>query len=82
MPCHVMSSHIQGSRSKAITGPAKLLYGRFFTKFTVDFDHNKKVLNDVGNFTSKVVRNKTAGYLTHLKKLKKEPEGLYSGGAR
>jgi len=44
----------------------------------LDFDANKLLVNEVGTFvTSKVVRNKTAGYLTHLKKLKKEPEGLY-----
>ena len=59
-----------------------MLYSRYCNQFTLDFNHNKTVLNEVGTFTSKVVRNKTAGYLTHLKKLKKEPDGLYSGGVR
>ncbi len=36
-------------------------------KFTENFDENKKVLKELGIIDKKGLRNKVAGYITHLK---------------
>ncbi|MHA1339870.1 MAG: 30S ribosomal protein S17e [Promethearchaeota archaeon] len=42
--------------------------------FTDDFEKNKKLLEQFLIVNSKVVRNRIAGYITHLKKLNKNQE--------
>lgn len=34
--------------------------------FTVDFEVNKRLVNETMNFPSKVIRNKVAGHITRL----------------
>jgi small subunit ribosomal protein S17e len=45
------------------------LLEKYPNKFGLEFDANKKVLNEVAVVTSKVLRNEIAGYITsHLRK--------------
>lgn len=39
-------------------------------KFSEDFDENKKALKDTGEFTSKRLRNRVAGYIVRVKQNK------------
>lgn len=41
-------------------------------KFKTDFEHNKKVLDDVSDIPSKHLRNVIAGYITKLMNQQKE----------
>ncbi len=43
----------------------KLTYW-FPDKFTSDFEHNKKMVDELTNVTSKKIRNRVAGYLVRL----------------
>lgn len=40
------------------------LLEKYPDKFTVDFDENKKIINDISVVRSKILRNKIAGYIT------------------
>lgn len=42
------------------------LVERFPDKFTKDFENNKKFVETLTNINSKKVRNRVAGYTTHL----------------
>jgi len=41
---------------------------RFYSKLTLDFDTNKRVTDEVAVVPSKRMRNKIAGFITHLMK--------------
>lgn len=43
-------------------------------QFNTDFDHNKRLLQ--GHMPSKPIRNKVAGYITRLIKMKKSPRPI------
>ena len=45
---------------------ARKLVERFPEKFTSDFDHNKKMVNELTNVTSSKIRNRVAGYIVRL----------------
>lgn len=47
---------------------ARKLVERFPEKFTSDFDHNKKMVNELTNVTSSKIRNRVAGYIVRLMK--------------
>jgi small subunit ribosomal protein S17e len=40
------------------------LLEKYPDKFTVDFDENKKIINEISIVRSKILRNKIAGYIT------------------
>jgi small subunit ribosomal protein S17e len=45
------------------------LLQKYHNKFGIEFDANKKALNDLAVIRSKVLRNELAGYITaHLRK--------------
>ena len=44
-------------------------------KFNNDFENNKKVVDEVAEMQSKKMRNKVAGYITHLVNLEKKQLG-------
>jgi len=48
------------------------LMKKYSDLFTLDFDQNKKLLNEFVVVQSRLVRNRIAGYITHLKKVEKE----------
>lgn len=41
---------------------------KYYTKFTLDFDTNKRVCEEIAIIPSKRLRNKIAGFVTHLMK--------------
>ena len=61
-------------RTKTVKRAAKTLIEHYFTKLTNDFHFNKKILSEVGQVPSKRLRNKIAGFATHLmKRIQKGP---------
>ena len=48
--------------------PANLEHFRYYTKLTLDFHTNKRIIEEVALIPSKPLRNKIAGFITHLMK--------------
>merc|ERR1712196_768120 len=47
---------------------------KYYSKYTLDFQINKKICEEVATIPSKRLRNKIAGFLTHLmKRIQKGP---------
>jgi small subunit ribosomal protein S17e len=44
------------------------MFEKYSTKFSTDFEKNKKVVNSIAEVKSKKMRNIIAGYITSLKK--------------
>ena len=44
------------------------LISRYYTKLTLDFDTNKRIIEEIAVIPSKPLRNKIAGFITHLMK--------------
>jgi small subunit ribosomal protein S17e len=55
-------------RTKTIKRAAKVLLEKHYQKLTNDFHINKKILSEVAKVPTKSLRNKIAGYATHLVK--------------
>ncbi len=55
-------------RTKTVKRAARELIEKYYYKLTLDFHINKKILDQVSNVTTKRLRNKIAGYTTHLMK--------------
>ena len=61
-------------RTKTVKRAARQLIEKFYPKMTSDFHYNKRVLDDVAVIPTKRIRNKIAGYATHLmKRIQKGP---------
>ncbi|MCD6403990.1 30S ribosomal protein S17e [Nanoarchaeota archaeon] len=58
-------SRIRTKFIKSMTRKILLEHG---SKFTDKFEENKKILDQLIDIPSKVIRNKIAGYITFLKK--------------
>jgi len=55
-------------RTKLVKKAARHIIERYFPRLTLDFDTNKKVTDEVAIVPTKRVRNKIAGFITHLMK--------------
>merc|ERR1711934_156247 len=55
-------------RTKTVKRAAKALIENYYSKMTNDFHLNKKILSDVATVPTKRLRNKIAGFATHLMK--------------
>ncbi|AFK22840.1 30S ribosomal protein S17e [Pyrococcus sp. ST04] len=51
---------------------ARELVNKYPNEFTTDFEHNKKKVQELTNVTSKRIRNRIAGYVTKLMRMKEE----------
>jgi small subunit ribosomal protein S17e len=61
-------------RTKTVKRGAKILLEKYYQKLTNDFHTNKKILSEVGQVPTKKLRNKIAGFATHLmKRIQKGP---------
>ena len=59
--------HLQGRvRTKTVKRSARVIVERFYNKLALDFDTNKRVTDEVALVPSKRMRNKIAGFVTHL----------------
>ncbi|CAD0024102.1 unnamed protein product, partial [Aureobasidium pullulans] len=47
---------------------AKVIIERYYPKLTLDFETNKRICDEIAIIASKRLRNKIAGYTTHLMK--------------
>jgi len=55
-------------RTKTVKKAARIIIEKYYTKLTTDFQTNKKVAEEVAIIPSKRLRNKIAGFTTHLMK--------------
>jgi small subunit ribosomal protein S17e len=61
-------------RTKLIKRAARSIVEKYYSRLTFDFDTNKRTTDEVAQVPSKRVRNKIAGYVTHLmKRIQKGP---------
>ncbi|CAE8605681.1 unnamed protein product [Polarella glacialis] len=55
-------------RTKTVKGAARVIIEKYYAKLTLDFQMNKKITEEVATIPSKRMRNKIAGFTTHLMK--------------
>merc|ERR1711897_129590 len=55
-------------RTKTVKKAARVIVEKYYAKLTLDFQMNKKIAEEVATIPSKRVRNKIAGFTTHLMK--------------
>ncbi|KAL2165071.1 hypothetical protein VTH06DRAFT_367 [Thermothelomyces fergusii] len=55
-------------RTKTVKKSAKVIIERYYPRLTLDFETNKRVCDEIAIIPSKRLRNKIAGYTTHLMK--------------
>ncbi|KAK7345295.1 hypothetical protein VNO77_15896 [Canavalia gladiata] len=61
-------------RTKTVKKSSRQVIERYYSRMTLDFHTNKKVLEEVALIPSKRLRNKIAGFSTHLmKRIQKGP---------
>ncbi len=53
-------------RSDKIKRTSKELVAKYHQHFSIDFDHNKLLVNKLTNVQSKRMRNRIAGYVTTI----------------
>lgn len=53
-------------RTKTVKKAAKLIVEKYYANLTLDFQTNKKVSEEIAVIPSKRLRNRIAGYVTHL----------------
>eukprot|EP00353_Schmidingerella_taraikaensis_P005596 CAMPEP_0185579100 /NCGR_PEP_ID=MMETSP0434-20130131/13568_1 /TAXON_ID=626734 ORGANISM="Favella taraikaensis, Strain Fe Narragansett Bay" /NCGR_SAMPLE_ID=MMETSP0434 /ASSEMBLY_ACC=CAM_ASM_000379 /LENGTH=149 /DNA_ID=CAMNT_0028197053 /DNA_START=26 /DNA_END=476 /DNA_ORIENTATION=+ len=53
-------------RTKTVKRSARVIVERYYSKLTLDFDNNKRTVDEVTVVPSKRMRNKIAGFVTHL----------------
>jgi len=64
----------QGVRTKTIKKSARTIVEKYYTRLTLDFHTNKRIIDEIAITPSKRVRNKIAGFTTHLmKRIEKGP---------
>merc|ERR1719295_1856976 len=55
-------------RTKTVKKAARVIVEKYYAKLTLDFQMNKKIAEEVATIPSKRLRNKIAGFTTHLMK--------------
>ncbi|GKV22452.1 hypothetical protein SLE2022_158690 [Rubroshorea leprosula] len=61
-------------RTKTVKKSSRQVIEKYYSKMTLDFHTNKKILEEVAIIPSKRLRNKIAGFSTHLmKRIQKGP---------
>eukprot|EP00035_Acanthoeca_spectabilis_P019602 m.428951 g.428951 ORF g.428951 m.428951 type:complete len:134 (-) comp16917_c0_seq1:2410-2811(-) len=64
-------------RTKTVKKCSRLIIERYYTRLTLDFDTNKRICDEISKIPSKKLRNKIAGFITHL--MKRIQEGPVRG---
>ncbi|KAI9313879.1 40S ribosomal protein S17-A [Dichotomocladium elegans] len=55
-------------RTKTVKKASRVLIEKYYPRLTLDFQTNKKICDEVAIISSKRLRNKIAGFTTHLMK--------------
>merc|ERR1712018_19962 len=55
-------------RTKTVKKAARVIIEKYYTKLTLDFHTNKRIIEEVALIPSEPLRNKIAGFITHLMK--------------
>ena len=65
----LVSSGKQGRvRTKTVKRVAREIIEKYYTRLTLDFHTNKRICDEIAQIPSKKLRNKIAGFITHLMK--------------
>lgn len=56
----------QGVRTKTVKKSARTIVEKYYPRLTLDFHTNKRIVDEVAVTPSKRMRNKIAGFTTHL----------------
>jgi len=64
--CSVEAEDLGKVRPEHVKRISKQLVERYPGKFTKDFENNKKLVEELTIINSKKLRNRVAGYTTHL----------------
>ena len=63
-----------GVRTKTVKKSARVIIEKYYSRLTMDFHTNKRITGEVAIIPSKRMRNKIAGFVTHLmKRIQKGP---------
>ena len=57
-----------GVRTKTVKKASRVIIEKYYARLTLDFQTNKRVCEEVAIIPSKPLKNKIAGYTTHLMK--------------
>ena len=61
-------------RNKTVKRASRKIVESYYSKLTLDFHTNKRLIDEVAEVQTKKLRNKIAGYTTHLmRRLQKNP---------
>ena len=63
-----LALRIQGVRTKTVKKSARTIVEKYYPRLTMDFHTNKRIIDEVAITPSKRMRNKIAGFTTHLMK--------------
>jgi len=55
-------------RTNLVKKAARHIIEKYYARLTLDFDTNKKIAEEIATIPSKKLRNKIAGFITHLMK--------------
>lgn len=58
----------QGVRTKTVKKSSRTIVEKYYPKLTLDFHTNKRIIDEIAIVPSKRMRNKIAGFTTHLMK--------------
>ncbi|KAE8753032.1 hypothetical protein FOCC_FOCC000377 [Frankliniella occidentalis] len=67
-PFRSKTSNMGRVRTKTIKKASRVIIEKYYTRLTLDFDTNKRICEEIAIIPSKPLRNKIAGFVTHLMK--------------